>query len=135
MSATTTKAHIAYELLEKTSPQVVVVGFVTRDISDPIHGQELGEQLDSLICPDLPMRYVLDFAGIRALGSTAFCEITAFARRVRWWGGQVLACNLGAELSLGAALSGLDDHVEFANSLREAIALASEDASHLTFAS
>jgi anti-sigma B factor antagonist len=134
MSTTTTKAHIVYDLLDKTTPGVVVVEFVSRDLADPIHGRELGEQLDSLICPDLPMSFVLNFKDVRALGSTAFCEIAAFARRVRWWGGQVKACNLDPELSLGAALSGLIDHVEFAESLRTAIDMAREDANRLVFA-
>jgi len=134
MSTTTSKAHIAYELMDKTNPSVVVVGFVSRDISSPIHERELGEQLDSLICPDLPLRFVLDFKCAEALGSTAFCEVAAFARRVRWWGGEVIACNLAPHLSLGAALSGLDSHVEFVADPRTAIRLAREAANHLAFA-
>jgi hypothetical protein len=122
-----TQPHIVYDLLYEQGLEIAVVQFESRDISDPTHGRELGEQLDSLICPDLPMRYVLDFAGVRALGSTAFCEIAAFARRVRWWGGQVKACNLAEPLSLGAALSGLDDHVEFAATLRSAVNMVQKD--------
>jgi hypothetical protein len=133
MSSTAIRHHIEYELFDETSPGVVVVGFVSRDISSPIHGRELGEQLDSLICPDLTLNFVLDFAFVKSLGSTAFCEIAAFARRVRWWGGQVKACNMAEELSLGAALSGLVDHVEFADSLRTAIRMARADAHHLAF--
>jgi hypothetical protein len=121
MTTTTTNPHIVYELLYERGLDIAVVQFESREVSDPIHGRELGEQLDSLICPDLPMRFVIDFAGVRTLGSTAFCEIAAFARRVRWWGGQVKACNLDEPLSLGAALSGLVDHVEFADTLRSAL--------------
>src|SRR4051812_404719 len=94
MSTTMNQTHIAYDLLDRTKPAVVVIAFETHDLTDPTHGKELGDELDSLICPDLPMRYVLDFEGVRAMGSTAFCELAAFARRVRWWGGQVTACNL-----------------------------------------
>ena len=74
------------------------------------------------------MRYVLDFAGVKAMGSTAFCEIAIFARRVRWWGGQITACNLDSGLSLGASLSGLVDHVGFAESLQTAVNKSREDA-------
>ena len=103
MSTTMNQTHIAYDLLDSSKPAVVVIAFETHDLTDPTHGKELGEQLDSLICPDLPMRFVLDFEGVRAMGSTAFCEIAAFARRVRWWGGQVTACNLDPSLTLGCA--------------------------------
>ena len=103
MSTTMNQTHIAYDLLDSSKPAVVVIAFETHDLTDPTHGKELGEELDSLICPDLPMRFVLDFEGVRAMGSTAFCEIAAFARRVRWWGGQVTACNLDPSLTLGAA--------------------------------
>jgi anti-anti-sigma regulatory factor len=134
MTTTMSQAHITYDLIEDRDAGVVVIAFESHDLTDPTHGRELGEQLDSLICPDLPMRYVIDFRDVRAVGSTAFCELAAFARRVRWWGGHVAACNLDPELLLGAALSGLDDHVEFAGSLKAAIAMARKDAGHLVFA-
>jgi len=135
MSTTMNQTHIAYELLDETHPGVVVITFEANDFTDPMHGHELGEDLDALICPDLPMRYVIDFKGVSALGSTACCEIAAFARRVRWWGGRVTACHLDRGLSLGAALSGMDEHVEFADSLRSAISMARKDAGRLVFAS
>jgi anti-anti-sigma regulatory factor len=134
MTTTMSQAHITYDLLDGMDAGVVVVVFETHDLTDPTHGLELGEQLDSLICPDLPLRFVIDFRDVRAMGSTAFCELATFARRVRWWGGQVAACDLDPELSLGAALSGLDDHVEFAGSLKAALAMARKDAGHLVFA-
>jgi len=133
MSTTMNQSHIVYDLLDRTEPAVVMIAFVTTDLAGPFHGRELGDQLDSLICPDLPMRFVIDFKDVRAIGSTAFCELAAFARRVRWWGGRIEACNLDPSLSFGAALSGLDEHVEFAGTLREAVALAREDAGHLAF--
>jgi len=134
MSTTMNQTHIAYDLLDRTKPGVVVIAFETHDLADPGHGKELGDELDSLICPDLPMRFVLDFEGVRAMGSTAFCEIAAFARRVQWWGGQVKACNLDPSLTLGAALSGMDDHVEFAKSLSAAVGMARVHAGDLVFA-
>jgi len=106
----------------------VVIGFVTRTISDPDHAHELGEQLDSLICAELPLNFVIDFKSVEALGSTAFGEISAFARRVRWWGGSVRICNLHDSLQLGAALIGLEDHAEFARSRQSAIQEARKSA-------
>ena len=129
MSATSiTQAHIDYELIDGWEPKVVVIGFVSRAVSDPDHAHELGEQLDSLICSELPLNFVIDFEHVESLGSTAFSEICAFARRVRWWGGSVRVCNLHDSLQLGAALCGLDDHVEFAASRRSAIQEARKSA-------
>jgi anti-anti-sigma regulatory factor len=133
MSTTIKQSHIAYELLDRAEPSVVVIAFETPDLSDPVHGRELGEELDSMICPDLPVRFVIDFEDVRAMGSTAFCELEAFARRVRWWGGRVEACNLDPCLMFGASLSGLDEQVEFAGSLRAAVAMARMDAGHPVF--
>jgi anti-anti-sigma regulatory factor len=122
MSTTsTTQAHIDYELIDGWEPAVVVIGFVDRAISDPVHAHELGEQLDSLIRSDLPLNFVIDFKNVEALGSTAFGEVRAFARRVRWWGGSVRTCNIQDSLQLGAALIGLDEYAEFSSSLRTAI--------------
>src|SRR5260370_21099395 len=116
MSATLTdQAHIDYELIEGWEPAVVVIGFVSRAISDPVHAHELGEQLDSLIRSELPLNFVIDLKNVESLGSTAFGEIRAFARRVRWWGGSVRICNIHDSLRLGAALIGLDEYAEFSS--------------------
>lgn len=129
MSATSTaQAHIDYELVDGWEPKVVVIGFVTHTISDPDHAHELGEQLDSLIRSELPLNFVIDFKHVQALGSTAFAEICAFARRVRWWGGSVRICNLHDSLQLGAALIGLEEHAEFARSRQSAIQEAHKSA-------
>jgi anti-anti-sigma factor len=120
-TASTTQAHIDYELVDGWEPKVVVIGFVTRTISDPDHAHELGEQLDSLIRAELPLNFVIDFKNVESLGSTAFGEIRAFARRVRWWGGSVRICNLHDSLQLGAAMIGLDEYAEFSRSRQTAI--------------
>jgi len=126
MSTTATiQAHIVYELIDDNDPRVVVIEFQTHDFSSPVHAFELGEQLDSLIRPELPRTYVIDFGKVRSLGSTAFGEITRFVRRA----GCVRICNLDETLRLGAALIGLEDWVEFADSRHAAIrdARRSED--------
>jgi anti-anti-sigma regulatory factor len=118
------QAHIAYELIDENAPEVVVVEFLSPEITSSVHALELGEQLNSLIRPDLPRNYVIDFANVRALGSTAFGEIANFVRRV----GRVRVCQLTNNLQLGATLIGLDDWVEFADSRKAAIRDAVEDA-------
>ncbi|WP_165235823.1 hypothetical protein, partial [Aquisphaera insulae] len=115
------------ELLDEPTPEpIALVEFTSREISDPIRGQELGDQLDSLVRRDVPMRYVLDFGGVRKLGSTAFCRIADFARDVHRCGGEVTACGLADGLALGAAMSGLDGEIEFTTSVPRAVALARE---------
>src|SRR5690349_8109042 len=113
MSATTmAQFHIAYETVGDDKPEVVVIEFLSPEIAGPHQAQELAEQLDSLMRPDLPRNFVIDFAYTRSLGSTAFGEIASFVRRA----GRVRVCNLGATLRLGASLIGLDDWVEFVGS-------------------
>jgi anti-anti-sigma regulatory factor len=125
MSATaTTHAHIAYELIDQDNPEVVVIEFLTPEIVGPLHAGELGAQLDSLVRPDWPSHFVIDFARVSSLGSTAFGEIGAFVRRVS----KVRFCNLHPILELGAALMGLDDRVEFSDSRPAAIRAARRDA-------
>jgi anti-anti-sigma regulatory factor len=116
----TVQAHIAYELIDDNNPKVVVIEFLSQDIFSPGHAIELGEQLDSLIRPDLPRNFVIDFANVRSLGSTAFGAIVKFIRQV----GRVCVCNLDESLRLGATLVGLEDWVEFADSRHAAIRAA-----------
>jgi anti-anti-sigma regulatory factor len=115
------QAHISYELLDQRQANVVVIDFESRSISDPVHAHELGEQLDWLIRPELPLNYVIDMKGVRALGSTAFGELCAFARRVRWWGGKVRVCNMHDTLQFGAALIGLEQYADFSPNRQAAI--------------
>jgi anti-anti-sigma regulatory factor len=121
MTTTTTtivvQAHIAYELLDDSQPEVVAIEFLSRDITSPLQACELGDQLASLIESDLPQNFVIDFRNVQSLGSTAFGEIVAFARKL----GRLYVCNLHLSLRLGAALIGLDNCAEFAANRREAI--------------
>jgi anti-anti-sigma regulatory factor len=124
MSATTTPhAHVAYELIDQDNPEVVVIEFLSPEIVGPLHAGELGAQLDSLIRGDWPSNFVMDFAKVGSLGSTAFAEIGAFVRRVS----KVRFCNLHPTLQLGAALMGLDGRVEFSVSRHAAIRAARRD--------
>ena len=120
----TVQAHIAYELIDDDDPQVVVIEFLSHEVGSPVHAIELGEQINSLIRPELPRNYVIDFGKVRGLGSTAFGEVANFVRRA----GRVRVCNLDETLRLGAALIGLDDWVEFADSRSAAIRAAIRDA-------
>jgi len=116
-TATTIQAHIAYELIEDTNHDVVVIEFVSHDLASPVHARELGEQLNSLIRPHSVQYFVIDFATVRSLGSTAFGEIVSFVRKAR----PVWVCNLDATLRLGASLIGLDDCAKFTANRRVAI--------------
>jgi anti-anti-sigma regulatory factor len=95
----------------------VVIEFLNEEIASPLHARELGAQLDSLIRPDLPRDFVIDFGTVGSLGSTAFSEIVRFARKVD----RLCVCNLHESLRIGAALSGLDDCAESFASRQEAI--------------
>jgi len=111
MSATSiTQSHIAYELIDDTHPEVVVIEFLSREIVGTEAAHEFGEQLDSLISAATPRTFVIDFANVRAIGSSAFAELVSFARRVR----RLSVCNMRNNLRLGASVIGLEDCAEFA---------------------
>jgi anti-anti-sigma regulatory factor len=116
-TATAIQAHIAYEQIEDTNHQVVVIEFVSHDITSTAHARELGEQLNSLIWPQPRQYFVIDCEGVRAIGSTAFSEILSFVRKAR----QVWVCNLDDSLWLGAFLIGLDNWTKRAANRRAAI--------------
>jgi anti-anti-sigma regulatory factor len=116
-TATALQAHIAYELVEDNEHQVVVIEFASHDITSPARAQELGEQLSSLIRRQPLQYFVMDFAGVRALGSTAFGEILSFVRKAK----PVWVCNLDETLQLGAFLIGLDNFARFSADRRTAI--------------
>jgi anti-anti-sigma regulatory factor len=125
MSTTTAiQAHIAYELIEHADHQVVIIEFRSHDIAGPAHARELGEQLSTLIRRQPSQYFVIDFAGVRALGSSAFGEILSFVRKAR----PVWVCNLDETLRLGAFLIGLDNWARFAADRRAAIAEAERTA-------
>jgi hypothetical protein len=118
MSITTSiQSHISYELIDDDHPDVVIVNFVSREIAGPSQSRELGEELNSLIRPELPHRFVLNFANVRAFGSTAFGQIVAFARHVS----RLSVCNMRSNLRVAAAISGLELYASFASSLAGAI--------------
>ena len=67
-----THSHIAYELNDDKHASFVIVEFLSCAIADPAHAAELSQQLCTLIRPELPNRFVLDFDKVRSLSSTAF---------------------------------------------------------------
>ena len=122
--ATANRAHITYEVIEDDNHQVVIVEFVHHDFAGPVHGQELGKQLQSLIRYQPPQYFVIDCAGVRALGSTAFSEIMSFVQKAR----PVWLCNLDGALRPAASLTGLGNWVRYAANRRAAIAEAERTA-------
>jgi anti-anti-sigma regulatory factor len=118
MSATSSlQAHIAYESIHDTDPEVLVIDFLSTEFIGSITARELGEQLASMLHPDFTGAYVLDLGNVRSLGSSAFGELSAFARQAR----RPWICNMRQNLRLGAAMIGLDDHVEYAPNRKAAI--------------
>ena len=125
MSTTTaSQAHIAYEVIDAANHQFVVIEFLSHDFSSPAHARELGQQLNSLIRSRPPQYFIIDCAGVRAFGSTAFSEIVSFVHRAR----PVWVCNLDGSLRLGASLIGLDNWVKYAANRRAAITEAERTA-------
>jgi anti-anti-sigma regulatory factor len=118
MSGTTTiEAHIAYEVIEHPKHQIVVIEFLSHEITSPARAAELGEQLQSLVGSQKARYFVIDCAEVRSLGSMAFSEIVSFAHKAR----PVWVCSLDHALRLGAALIGLDNWAKFAVDRRAAV--------------
>jgi anti-anti-sigma factor len=115
------QAHISYELIDDAEPRVVVIEFLSHAIGTPAQAHELGEQLHSLIRPELPNQFVLDFRNVRNVGSTAFGAIVSFVRDVRKSGGRIKVCGFNEIVKLGATLIGLDEMAEFADDRQSAI--------------
>ncbi len=116
-ASTTTQAHIAYELIDDSNPDVVVVEFVTEEIVAPHAAHELRDQLDSLIRPGFPRSFVIDFGSVSTLSSDAFAAVLSFARQVD----RLFVCNMRGNMRLGAALSGLDEYAKFFPNRRAAV--------------
>lgn len=110
------QSHIAYELIEGGKHQIVVIEFSSDDLTSPTHARELGAQLMSLVRPCPPQYFIVDLAGVRGLGSTAFSEILTFVRHAK----PVWICNIDHALRLGASLVGLENWARFAADRRAA---------------
>jgi anti-anti-sigma regulatory factor len=118
MSTTATiPAHIACEVIEHRKHQILVIEFLSHDFASPQRARELGQQLQSLINPRPPQYFVIDCAGVRLLGRTAFSEIVSFVKKAR----PVWICNLDHSLRLGAALVGLENWARFAANRRAGV--------------
>ena len=83
---------------------------------------ELSHELGELIRPELPSRYVLDFAGVRSLSSTAFGGLLSFILKVRHVGGDVAICNMEEFVRVGADIIRIGDFAVFGADRRSAIA-------------
>jgi anti-anti-sigma factor len=106
--------HIAFDFNDDLHPQMVIVEFLTHAFADPTHTAQLGQQLDSLIQPDLPHRFVLDFEDVRAFSSAAFGALVSFILNVRHAGGQVAICNMDEFVRAGADAIHLGEYADFA---------------------
>jgi anti-anti-sigma regulatory factor len=116
-----THAHFSFEVIDEDYPQLVIVKFLSHAIADPSHAAELGHQLDLLIRPEFPKKFVLDFDEVRLMSSTAFSALVSFILKVRPAGGQVKICNMDEFIRFGADVIRMGDHAEFAPDQNSAI--------------
>jgi anti-anti-sigma regulatory factor len=116
-TATTLQPHIAYDLIEDANHQVMVISFLIHDIAGHDRARELGQELNLLIRPPSRQYFVIDFAGVRALGTDGLSEVLSFVRRAR----PVWICNLDETLRLAVSLIGVNNWAKFAADRRAAI--------------
>jgi anti-anti-sigma regulatory factor len=115
-------AHIAFDVIDEDYPQLVMVRFLSHAITDPSHAAELGHQLDLLIRPEFPKKFVLDFQHVRLLSSTAFGALVSFILKVRHADGQVKICNMDEFVRFGADVIRIGDYAEFVKDQDTALA-------------
>ncbi len=113
--------QIAIDVTDDMHPRVVVIEFLVHAVADPTAAAQLGQQLSSLIRPELPNQFVLDFKNIRTFSSTAFGALVSFVLKVRQSGGRVKICNMHDFVRFGADVIRLGDYAEFAASRHAAI--------------
>jgi anti-anti-sigma factor len=119
-------AHIGHELIE--NPRATILDVISHSIADPEHAAELSRQLASLVRPELPNRYVLDFKNVRTFSSTGFGALVAFVLKVRKAGGQVIICNMDEFVRFGADIIRLGDYAPIVANRQAALdRLAAED--------
>ncbi len=112
-------AHITYELIDH--PRAALVDFLSHSIGDPEHAHELSRQLASLVRPELPNRYILDFKNVRTFSSTGFGALVTFVLKVRKAGGQVVICNMDEFVRFGADIIRLGDYTSIVASRQAAL--------------
>lgn len=112
-------ALISYELVDH--PRAAVVEFLSHSIADPDHATELSRQLASLVRPELPNRFVLDFKNVRAFSSTAFGALVGFVLKVRKAGGIALICNMDEFVRFGADIIRLGDYAPIVDGRQAAL--------------
>jgi anti-anti-sigma factor len=121
-------AHISYERIDH--PRAVLVEFLTHAFGDLERASELGRQLASLVRPELPNRYILDFKNVHTFSSTGFGALVTFVLKVRKAGGQVVICNMDEFVRFGADIIHLGDYAPILADRRAALdRLAAEDTS------
>ena len=121
-------AHISYERIDH--PRAVLVEFLTHAFGDPERASELSRQLASLVRPELPSRYILDFKNVHMFSSTGFGALVTFVLKVRKAGGQVLICNMDEFVRFGADIIHLGDYAPIVADRQAAIdRIAAEDTS------
>ena len=81
---------------------VVVVEMTSREIRGPEAAQEVGQEIAAFIDQSGAKRFVLNFAKVQFLSSTAFAMLLNLWKKVDAQGGKLKVCNLIPEVRLGA---------------------------------
>ncbi len=109
--------HIARDIVGHAQ----VVEITKTSVSDPLTASELKTQLFSLIDPQSPMNFVLDFKHVKTFTSTAFGAVMAFILEVRKRGGRVAICSMEEFIRFGADVIHMRDYAEFHDDLAGAL--------------
>ena len=109
--------HIACQVIEDSKHQVLIIKFLTHDLTSATCARELGAQLEALIPTRERQYFVIDCDCVHSIGSAAFSELLSFVRKA----GPVWVCNLDNALRFGAAMVGIDKWVQFAASREAAV--------------
>lgn len=112
------KFHIARDVVDG----VQIVEISTPSITDPRHAGALKEQLFSLLQPDLPTRFVLDFKHVRTFSSTAFGAVMSFVLEAGKRGGRVTTCNMDEFIRFGSEVIHMGRYAEYHDDLAGALA-------------
>ncbi len=104
-----TTFHIARDIVDG----VQIVEISAPSVADPQIASELKAQLFSLLQPEDPRKFVLDFKYVRTFSSTAFGAVMAFILEVKKQEGEVRTCNMDEFIRFGADVIRMGDYAEY----------------------
>jgi anti-anti-sigma factor len=113
----------AYKQISATMVEdVVVIEIKTKEFQHPAVAQELGNELSRAAAEFRARKFLVDFAGVKYLGSVGFAALSRTVKTVRGAGGQIKFCNMApsilaaADMIFGAEIVGSQLAVEIHDS-------------------